>query len=113
MGYLFGGPDRTEDVVDAGFLSDTGGEVKKANLAAIPNNKPGLGNANGQGAVQPDLTLVEFGYSADTADGKSKNSVTKVPMVWREGTGWILKVDSNGMGSTTVPTFGEGWTSWW
>ncbi len=61
----------------------------------------------------PDLTLVEFGYSADTADGKSKNSVTKVPMVWREGTGWILKVDSNGMGSTTVPTFGEGWTSWW
>ncbi|BDC75090.1 hypothetical protein MWT96_25515 (plasmid) [Prescottella equi] len=113
MGYLFGGPDRQKMLVDAGFLSDPGGEVKKANLAAIPNNTPASAMPMVKVRFNPDLTLVEFGYSADTADGKSKNSVTKVPMVWREGTGWILKVDSNGMGSTTVPTFGEGWTSWW
>ena len=60
-----------------------------------------------------DLSLVEFGYTAEMRDGTTQNQVSKIPMVWREGTGWVLKVDPNGMGATKVPSFGAGWASWW
>ncbi|WP_175420661.1 hypothetical protein [Rhodococcus sp. SGAir0479] len=113
VGYLYGGPDRLKMLVEAGLLSDPDGEVKKANLMAMPNNGPASAMPMVKVNFNSDLSLVEFGYTAEMRDGTTQNQVSKIPMVWREGTGWVLKVDPNGMGATKVPSFGAGWASWW
>lgn len=112
-GYLYGGPDRMMMLSKAGLLSDPNGDVEKANLAAIPNNTPASAMPMVKVGFNPDLTLVEFGYTAEMKDRTTRNEVARIPLVWREGTGWILKVDPSGMRATTVPSFDQGWASWW
>lgn len=112
VGYLASGLDRITMLDEAGFLSDPEDEFVQSPLVA-PDSSPTLAMPMVSVDFNPDLSLVKFGYVAEMTDGSSQNMVANVPMVWREGPGWVVKADSAGLAGGSVPSFGEGWASWW
>lgn len=111
-GYLFSGSDRADLLIDAGLLSDPNGEVAKTDLG-IPDSSPASAMPLVKVVFNRDLTLVQLGRTVETRSGSTEISFSKLPMVWREGTGWVLKVDPVGMGEGTEPRDAAGWSSWW
>lgn len=112
VGYLFAGADRQTMLMDAGLLSDPDGEVAKTDLG-IPDNTPASALPMVKVLFNRDLTLVQFGRPVEKSNGATEISYSKAPMVWREGTGWVLKVDPVAMGEGSEPTGAAGWSSWW
>lgn len=110
--YLASGANRIQMLSDAGLLSDPKGVIAKS-TQRIPDSSPSLATPMVKVEFNPDLSLVHLGYTADMADGSTKNMVSKIPLVWREGTGWVVKADSPVMGGGPVASFGAGWASWW
>lgn len=111
-GYLASGADRIKMLSDAGLLSDPKGEFAQSPLG-IPDSSPSVATPMIKVEFNPDLSLVHLGYTADTADGSTKNIVSRLPLVWRDGTGWVVKADNSALGGGDVASFGKGWASWW
>ncbi|OOL33430.1 hypothetical protein [Rhodococcus zopfii] len=111
-GYFASGADRTDMLVEAGLLSDPNGEVAKASLG-IPDSSPASALPMVKVLFNPDLTLVQFGRPVQKSDGSTVISYSKLPLVWRDGAGWVLKIDPVGMGEGTEPIDAAGWSSWW
>ncbi|MCW3471833.1 hypothetical protein OMK68_19710 [Rhodococcus pyridinivorans] len=108
--YVTGGADRLELLEQAGKLSDPTGQFADLGLpdsmatAALPMIKV---------IFNPDLALVKFGYTAEMDDGSTKVVASKIPMVWREDTGWVLKGDATALGVEYEPVPADGWQQWW
>ncbi|BDB63489.1 MULTISPECIES: hypothetical protein [Rhodococcus] len=111
-GYFASGTDRTNMLVEAALLSDPNGEAAKASLG-IPDSSPASALPMVKVLFNPDLTLVQFGRPVQKSDGSTAISYSKLPLVWRDGSGWVLKIDPVAMGEGTEPIDAAGWSSWW
>jgi len=110
VAYLISGDNRAEMVAEAGHSTDPsllleGFRVPDASaVTASP-----LVNVT----FHPDLTLVKLGATVERSNGATEIQLTKVPMVWREGTGWVVQLDSEALSSGFEPVSAEGWQQWW
>ncbi|MBX4171670.1 hypothetical protein K3M35_23995 [Rhodococcus sp. DMU2021] len=110
LGYAYAGGNRLEMATEAGVVSEPNGEFSQLKIADdTPASVMPLVNV----LFNPDLTLVKFGYTAEMKDGSTKIAVSKLPMVWREGTGWVLQADSTALGVEYEPVSADGWQQWW
>lgn len=113
LGYMSAGADRTQMLVDSGLVSDPAGEVPKKWMI-VPGSIPAVAMPIVRVTFNPDLTLVEFGRQVEkTSEGTSHIQLLKVQMVWRSGTGWVLKVDPSSTSLHTEPMGSPGWSQWW
>lgn len=110
FGYVYAGQDRLEMLDAAGRLSDPKGEFSNLGSAS---NTPSSVMPMVKVLFNPDLALVKFGYTAEMTDGSTKIVVSKIPMVWREGTEWVLQADSTALGVEYEPLPADGWHQWW
>ncbi|MBD8057080.1 hypothetical protein ICV35_25930 [Rhodococcus ruber] len=110
FGYAYAGGNRLEMATEAGLVSDPKGEFSTLGIADdTPASVMPLVNV----LFNPDLTLVKFGYTVERPDGSPRIAVSKIPMVWREGTGWVLQADSTALGVEYEPLSADGWQQWW
>lgn len=121
LGYLTTGNDRIKLLQDAGRIEDTAGLVAEQ----IKYNAAGAGRATPDSSPYGVFELMKVNYNADLArvhlgttiqmkDGRTENRDLWADVVWRDGTGWVLKIgDASSTGMKVVPDFAEGWTSWW
>lgn len=111
-GYLISGPDRQKMLMDAGLLSDPDGEVAKTDLG-IRDNIPASALPMVKVLFNRDKSLVLLGRPVEKSNGSRVISYSQAPMVWREGTGWVLEVDRVTMGEGSEPAGAAEWSSWW
>lgn len=111
-GFIASGADRLGMLMEAGLLSDPNGEAAKTDLG-IPDSSPASALPMVKVLFHPDLTLVQFGRPVQKNDGSTVISYSKLPLVWRESTGWVLKIDPVGMSEGSEPVDAAGWGSWW
>ncbi|WP_072691479.1 hypothetical protein [Rhodococcus marinonascens] len=61
-----------------------------------------------------DLARVHLGASVALKSGRTQNRDMWFDLVWREGTGWVLKIPAEETpDAEVVKDFADGWTSWW
>ncbi len=110
VAYLISGDNRAEMVAEAGHSSDPAvlmeGLRMRDNSAVTASP---MVNVN----FHPDLTLVKLGATVERSNGATEIQVTKIPLVWREGTGWVVQLDSTALSSEFEPLSSEGWQQWW
>ena len=111
-GYLISGPDRQKMLMDAGLLSDPDGEVAKTDLG-IRDNIPASALPMVKVLFNREKSLVQSGRPVEKSNGATVISYSQAPMVWREGTGWVLEVDPVTMGEGSEPAGAAEWSSWW
>ncbi|MGV9949828.1 hypothetical protein [Rhodococcus aetherivorans] len=110
FGYAYAGENRLEMVTEAGLVSDPKGEFSHLGIADdTPASVMPMVNV----LFNPDLTLVKFGYTVERPDGSTQIAVSKIPAVWREGTGWVLQANSTALGIEYEPLSADGWQQWW
>lgn len=110
IGYVAAGDNRVEMVTDAGRVSDPTGQLSGVRLADdTPTAVMPMVNVT----FHPDLTLVKFGATVERPNGATEIRVVTIPVVWREGTGWVVQLDSTAFGTEFEPVSSEGWQQWW
>ncbi|AOD24803.1 hypothetical protein IM25_23925 (plasmid) [Rhodococcus sp. p52] len=110
IGYVAAGDNRVEMVTQAGRVSAPTGQLSGVRLADnTPTAAMSMVNVN----FHPDLTLVKFGATVERPTGATEIRVVKIPVVWREGTGWVVQLDSTAFGTEFEPLSSEGWQQWW
>ena len=110
IGYVAAGDNRVEMVTQAGRVSDPTGQLSGVRLA---DNTPTAAMAMVNVTFHPDLTLVKFGATVERPTGTTEIRVVKIPVVWRDGTGWVVQLDSTAFGTEFEPMSSEGWQQWW
>ena len=121
LGYFATGNNRIEMLKAAGRVEDTDGLLE----GQIEYNAAGVGRANPDSSpygvlemikvnYNNDLTRVHFGGTLEMKDGRTENRDLWIDLVWRDGTGWVLKLgDASTADAKVVPDFADGWSSWW
>ncbi|MFD4268149.1 hypothetical protein [Rhodococcus sp. NPDC058481] len=120
-GYLAGGNDRIKMLQDGGLVEDVNGllaEQKKYNLTGKPSSvkdgSPSYALPYVKVDYNSDLSRVHLGITRNMADGSTQNLEIWTDLVWRDGTGWVVKIrDAATMGAKKVSEFGTGWSKWW
>ena len=110
FGYLAAGDNRVKMLTEAGRVSDPTGQLSTVKL---PDNTPTGAMPMVNVTFHPDLTLVKFGATVERPSGATEIRVSKIPVVWREGTGWVVQLDSPALGGEFEPMSSEGWQQWW
>ena len=110
FGYAYAGGNRLEMATEAGLVSDPKGEFS---TLGIPDDTPASVMPMVNVLFNPDLTLVKFGYTVERPNGSTQIAVSKIPMVWREGIGWVLQADSTALGVEYESLSADGWQQWW
>jgi len=110
LSYLIGGGNRAEMVAEAGHSSDP---AELLEGLKVPDDTAVVATPMVNVTFHPDLTLVKFGATVERPNGATEIQVTKIPVVWREGTGWVVQLDSTALGSGFEPVSSEGWQKWW
>ncbi|WP_342661706.1 hypothetical protein Rruber_05512 (plasmid) [Rhodococcus ruber] len=110
FGYLAAGDNRVEMLTESERVSDPTGQLSGVRL---PDNTPTGAMPMVNVTFHPDLTLVKFGASVERPSGATEIRVSKIPVVWREGTGWVVQLDSPALGGEYEPMSSEGWQQWW
>lgn len=110
FGYLAAGDNRVEMLTEAGRVSDPTGQLSTVKLA---DDTPTGAMPMVHVTFHPDLTLVKFGATVERTNGATEIRVSKIPVVWREGTGWVVQLDSTALGGEFEPMSSEGWQQWW
>ncbi|MGX4711827.1 hypothetical protein [Rhodococcus ruber] len=110
IGYVAAGDNRVEMVTQAKRVSDPTGQLSGVRLA---DNTPTAAMPMVNVTFHPDLTLVKFGATVERPTGATEIRVVKIPVVWREGTGWVVQLDSSALGGEFEPVSSEGWQQWW
>ncbi|MFF0284073.1 hypothetical protein ACFYSW_27575 [Rhodococcus aetherivorans] len=110
FGYLAAGDNRVEMLTEAGRVSDPTGQLSGVKLA---DDTPTGAMPMVHVSFHPDLTLVKFGATVERTNGATEIRVSKIPVVWREGTGWVVQLDSTALGGEFEPVSSEGWQQWW
>ncbi|NMD64267.1 UNVERIFIED_ORG: hypothetical protein FNL38_11176 [Nocardia globerula] len=121
FGYLATGNNRIEMLKDAGLVEDTDGLLAEQ----IKYNAAGVGRANPDSSPYGVFEMIKVNYNNDLArvhlgatiqmkDGRTENRDAWTDLVWRDGTGWVLKIgDASTTSMKVVPDFADGWASWW
>ncbi|UIR39705.1 hypothetical protein LZP97_26325 (plasmid) [Rhodococcus sp. DMF-1] len=110
IGYVAAGDNRVEMVTEAGRVSDPTRQLAGVRLA---DDTPAAVMPMVDVSFHPDLTLVKFGATVERPNGATEIRVVKIPVVWREGTGWVVQLDSTAFGTEFEPVSSEGWQQWW
>lgn len=110
IGYVAAGDNRVEMITQAGRVSDPTGQLSGVRLA---DNTPTAAMPMVNVTFHPDLTLVKFGATVERPTGATEIRVVKIPVVWREGTGWVVQLDSSALGGEFEPVSSDGWQQWW
>ncbi|KXF84364.1 hypothetical protein D092_20810 [Rhodococcus ruber Chol-4] len=110
LSYLLSGDNRAEMVAEAGHSSDP---TLLLEGVRVPDNTGVSAAPMVKVNFNPDLSLVKFGVTVERSNGATEIQVTKIPMVWREGTGWVVQLDSPAFSSDFEPLSSEGWEQWW
>lgn len=121
LGYLSSGNDRIKLLQDAGLVIDDHGylaEQIKLNdsgtPAAVRDSFPYRVFEMIKVNFNDDLARVHIGMTVDRKDGRTENRDLWSDVVWRDGTGWVVKLgDLNTATGQVVPDFADGWSSWW
>ncbi|MEE2034648.1 hypothetical protein [Rhodococcus chondri] len=91
LAYLIGGDNRAEMVAEAGHSSDP---AELLSGLKLPDYTAVTAMPMINVSFHPDLTLVKFGATVERSNGAAEVEVLKLPVVWREGTGWVVQLDS-------------------
>ncbi len=110
LAYLIGGENRAGMVAEAGHSSDP---TELLSGLKLPDDTAVTAMPMVNVSFHPDLTLVKFGATVERPNGATEIRVVKIPVVWREGTGWVVQLDSTAFGTEFEPVSSEGWQQWW
>ncbi|WP_277371936.1 hypothetical protein [Rhodococcus rhodochrous] len=110
VAYLLSGDNRAEMVAQAGHSSDPALLLEGLR---VPNDSAVTASPMVNVTFHPDLTLVKLGATVERSNGATEIQLTKIPMVWRDGTGWVVQLDSTALSSGFEPLSSEGWQQWW
>ncbi|UYF97193.1 hypothetical protein OCS65_28195 (plasmid) [Rhodococcus aetherivorans] len=110
VAYLISGDNRAGMVAEAGHSSDPAVLLEGLRM---PDDTAVTASPMVNVSFHPDLTLVKFGASVERSNGATEVEVLKIPVVWREGTGWVVQLDSTALSGGFEPVSSEGWQQWW
>ncbi|QQM55690.1 hypothetical protein [Rhodococcus pyridinivorans] len=110
LSYLLSGVNRVEMVAEAGHSTDP---TLLLEGLRVPDNTGVSAAPLVNVTFHPDLTLVKLGATVERSNGSTEIQLTKFPLVWREGTGWVVQLDPTVMSSGFEPVSAEGWQQWW
>lgn len=110
LAYLISGDNRAEMVAEADHSSDPAVLLEGLRM---PDDSAVTASPMVNVTFNPDLTLVKLGATVERSNGATEIQVTKIPMVWRESTGWVIQLDSTALSGGFEPVSSEGWQQWW
>lgn len=124
-GYLATGNDRIALLEAAGRVTDPGNVIpKQKQVNAALDFARGAARDSSPYRVLPvskvdfhtDLARVYIGGSLERNDGTILNLVSWWDLVWRDGTGWVVRfLEESIRAAGTVPEYSadDGWVTWW
>ncbi|AEF43105.1 hypothetical protein AS9A_P20061 (plasmid) [Hoyosella subflava DQS3-9A1] len=120
LAFLSTGNDRISLMKEAGLVEDDEGFLQQI---VMLNAQGGEGAAeNGRSQIAPeflrveyhdDLSRVSHGVRLRAPNGETGNLIGWMDLVWRDGTGWIVKIRGPETFKTDWADSLEGWSQWW
>lgn len=120
LAFLSTGNDRISLMKEAGLVDDEEGYLQQI---VMLNAQGGEGAAEaGRSQIAPqfvrveyheDLSRVSLGVHLRAPNGEAGNLIGWMDLVWRDGSGWIVKIRGPETFSTGWADSFEGWSQWW